>query len=139
MSRKLKEGLAGIVEISMLQFREQHKGANMKIAEKYGVSPEAVATLKNTEEWENLAHHLGDIIVDEIKEHKGEKALIIIGQIVTAASVQLRQELVDAVADSKEIPSELKNAPMADKIQFIYESLLDIGEIVMRIFTKAAS
>lgn len=92
--------------------------------------------LKNVAEWEEFVKEVGLLVVEELKEHAGDKWYLKLTAVITGVATKLRPELAAAIADSKEIPAEFKAATLTDWIEFAVDALIDTGSVLTKIFIK---
>lgn len=100
------------------------------------MSKELIEALKESEEWKAFLLHVEEIVINEIKEHKGEAWWKVLFEIVMQSASKLSMEAIEAVNGSASIPEEWKNAGKDKWIEFAVDFLIQEGKILGSIFAK---
>jgi hypothetical protein len=93
--------------------------------------------LKNVKEWQLFLEEVEQLIITEIKEHKGQPWWAVMLEIVITASTKLAPAGLEAIKDSALIPQECKDATVAEWVTFAVSVLVNQGKIISTIWASS--
>jgi hypothetical protein len=96
--------------------------------------PALVSALKESEEWKKFVLGLEELIMTEIKEHKGEPWYTVLLEIVAKAIGTLSPDCMEAVKGSENIPTEWKAAGWPVWSQFILTFLVEEANLIISVY-----
>lgn len=93
-----------------------------------------VEALKETEDFIKLQTHIEEIVIRVLTDDKKQAWYLELSEILTAVVAECSQEAVDAFTGCTNIPAEWKAASKEDIAQFVLETLVAEGKLIIGLF-----
>ncbi len=93
-----------------------------------------VEALKETEDFVKLQTHIEEIVIRILTDDKKQSWYLELADILAACVAECSQEAVDAFQGCTNIPAEWKAASREDIAQFVLETLVAEGKLIIGLF-----